>query len=109
MTNDNSIANGVPMTLGQMQGYLQGYYGYPVTLRKQGTTSVKCPFCQGMHEHEPNPGHYVAGCDEEIGDTLEIKIGARSFNCNFGYTIFEYKELTPSVYEINSVTLLNGA
>ena len=45
MTNDNFIADGIPMSLEQMREYLQDYYGIPIAMRKQGTTVVASPFC----------------------------------------------------------------
>jgi hypothetical protein len=51
MTNNNHIADGVPIDLEQMRGYLQELYGVPVVLRKKGTTGVKCPYCMKKHDH----------------------------------------------------------
>lgn len=61
MTNEDSgectATDGVPMTTNQMREYLQGYFGSPVVLRKQGTTSITCPHCLKKHDHglEPTP------------------------------------------------------
>ena len=64
MTNDNSIADGIPMSLEQMRLYLQELYGISIVLRKQGTTIVKCPYCSKMHYHGLQPEHHVALCEE---------------------------------------------
>jgi len=60
MTNDNSLADGVPMNLDQMRVHLQEHCGIPIALREQGTTNVKCPCCLKLHNHEPQPEHHVA-------------------------------------------------
>ena len=65
MASDYSISNGVPMTVEQMQFYLQEHYGIPIVLRKIGTTNIQCPYCLKKHEHEVEPGHHVAGCSED--------------------------------------------
>ena len=49
------------------------------------------PYCGGMHEHA-QPGHNVAGCNEQEHGALGIIVGQRSFVPNWGYDIFEYKE-----------------
>ena len=93
MTNENSIANGVPMDLEQMRGYLQENHGILIVLRQQGTTRVKCPYCGKMHDHGPQPGHHVAGCDDnDRNNGVGIVVGERFFVPNYGYTIYEYKE-----------------
>ena len=88
MTNDNSVAGGIPMDLTQMRECLQEHHGIPVALRQQGTASVKCPHCMKIHHHGPQPGHHPAGCndnDHEMG----IVIGERHFHPNYGYTVYE--------------------
>ena len=80
-----------PMTTNQMREYLQGYFGSPVVLRKQGTTSVKCPYCLKKHDHGLEPGHRRSHCDKN--DPVNgIATGERSFSCNYSYTIVEHKE-----------------
>lgn len=91
--SENSIADGVPMSLEQMRVHLQECYGIPIALREQGTTSIRCPYCLKIHEHGPRPGHQVAACDE--GDRyngIGIVIGDRYFIPNFGYNVLEYME-----------------
>lgn len=91
MVNDNSIADGVPMNPEQMREYLQGYYGIPIAIWKQGTTVVVCPFCSKKHEHGKEPGHHPAGCEDD-DRYIGIAIGDRQFVPSYGYTICEYKE-----------------
>ena len=79
----------IPMSLEQMQAYLREQYGVPIALRLQGTTTVKCPYCDDQHEHESQPGHYVALC-EDRGRGIAVR--DKYFVPNYGYTIFEYKE-----------------
>ena len=86
MANDSPE---VPMSSEQMQAYLQEQYGVPIALRLQGTTMVKCPYCDSLHDHETQPGHYVALCEDR---GQRVFIGDRFFVPNYGYTIFEYKE-----------------
>ena len=95
MTNDNSIADGIPMSLEQMRLYLQELYGISIVLRKQGTTIVKCPCCSKMHDHGPQPEHHVALCEEADRckvNGIGIVIVERYFVPNYGYTIYEYRE-----------------
>ena len=91
MTNENLIANGIPMSLEQMREYLHGCYGIPIAIRKQGTTVVVCPFCNKKHEHEPESGHHTAGCEDD-DRYIGITIANRQFVPSYGYTIFEYEE-----------------
>jgi hypothetical protein len=91
-SNDNKIADGIPMSLEQMRIYLQGYHGIPIVLRQQGTTAVKCVYCGKLHEHMGPPGHYVAGCDEKDRLNGGVAIGQRYFTNNYGYTVYDYKE-----------------
>jgi hypothetical protein len=79
----------VPMSSEQMQAYLQEQYGVPIALRLQGTTTVKCPYCDSLHDHGPQPGYHVALCDDR-GQGVFVR--DRYFVPNYGYTIFEYKE-----------------
>ncbi|CAB9529638.1 hypothetical protein SEMRO_2569_G331510.1 [Seminavis robusta] len=81
------------MSPDEMRVYLQGYYGIPVALRRQGDTSIKCPYCCKMHYHSPQPGHghhYTAACDEEDWHSRGIDVGDRYFVPNYGCTIIEY-------------------
>lgn len=91
MAKVNSIGDGVPMNLKQMREYLQSYYGIPIALRKEGDTTVVCPFCNKKHEHGTETGHHITGCE---GDDryIGISIGDRQFVPSYGYTICEYKE-----------------
>jgi hypothetical protein len=89
MRNDNSIADGILMSLEQMRLYLQELYGISIVVRKQGTTIVKCPCCSKMHDHGPQPEHHVALCEV---NGIGIVIGERYFVPNYGYTIYEYRE-----------------
>lgn len=91
MTNDNSIADGIPMSLEQMRVYLQEYHGIPIVLRKQGTTNVKCPYCKKLHDHGPQPGHHVALCDDNNRMGMGLCVGERYFIPNYGNTICEYR------------------
>ena len=92
MTDDKSLASGVPMNLEHMREYLQEHYGIPIVLREQGTTNIKCPYCQKLHEHTLEPGHHVAGCsDDDNYLGIGLIIGERYFVPNCGYTIIEYR------------------
>lgn len=82
------IADGVPMSLKQMRAYLQEHHGIPIVIRQEGTGTVECPYCDDVHNHGPEVGHYPAPCQRE-GAT--IIIGDRTFIPNYGYTIFEYR------------------
>ena len=86
---DASIASGLPMTINQMQKYLQDHHGIPVVLRKQGKPGVRCPYCTKTHHHNEGPGHYVADCDEKDRN-IGISIGNRHFIPNYGYLLLEY-------------------
>ena len=89
MTNDN-LAGGMPMNLEQIRFYLQKHCGIPIVLREQGTVHIKCPHCLKLHEHGPQPGHHVAGCDDDDRfNGIGIVIGKRHFIPNYGYTIME--------------------
>ncbi|CAB9516720.1 expressed unknown protein [Seminavis robusta] len=81
----------VPMKVGEMETYMQNYYGIPVALRLKGSTDVICPYCNEKHEHV-DPGHHVAECDERVRLNVELLISGRSFNPNYGYTVIEYVE-----------------
>jgi len=87
----NKIASGIPMTLEQMQSYLQELYGLPVVLRKEGATMIRCAYCNKDHVSDPWSGHQVAACDDEDRD-IEIVIADRSFIPNYGYTTLDYRE-----------------
>lgn len=76
------------MSLEQMQRYLQEYYERPIALRQQGTTSVKCPYCEEMHEYDvKDTGHVVSVCEDR---GMGIVIGDRHFVPGYGLTIIEY-------------------
>ena len=99
MTNANSVAD--RMDLEQIRVYLQEHYGIPIVLRQQGMTSIKCLFCLKMHDHGPQPGHHMEGCNDDdrcIG--IGIVIGERYFILNYGYTLFEYKEGADGVNDL---------
>lgn len=88
MPNEDSgectATDGVPMTTNQMREYLQGYFGSPVVLRKQGTTSITCPYCLKKHDHGLEPGHRRPHCDRN--DPVNgLVIGERSFSPAYGY------------------------
>ncbi|CAB9513875.1 hypothetical protein SEMRO_619_G176410.1 [Seminavis robusta] len=85
----NEYADRVPMSLKDMQAYLQSYFGIPIALRRQGDTMINCPYCGKTHDHEPEPGHHVAQCAEDDRGG-GIVVGERSFVPNYGYTIVEY-------------------
>ena len=89
MANDWCVAAGVPMSLEQKQVYLREQYGVPIALRLQGMTMVKCPYCDSLHDHGPQPGHHVALCKDR---GRGVFVRDRYFVPNYGYTIFEYKE-----------------
>lgn len=99
ITNDNAIADGIPMNLDQMKECSQETLGVPVALRRQGTTIVKCPCCLKMHDHGPQPGHHVAGCDDHLRNGVGIVVGERHFVPNYGYTICKHRE-TDGVNEL---------
>jgi hypothetical protein len=63
--------------------------GVPIALRLQGTTMVKCPYCDSLHDHGPQLGHHVALCKDR---GRGVFVRDRYFVPNYGYTIFEYKE-----------------
>ena len=46
-----TTANGITMNLEQVREYLQEYHGIPIMLRRPGTTSVKCRYCDCLHEY----------------------------------------------------------
>ena len=77
MTDHEPIATGLPMSLAQMQKFLQDYHGIPVVLREQGETGVKCPYCGEIHHHDHGPGHFVAGCSEKDRNNIGMVIGER--------------------------------
>jgi hypothetical protein len=82
------------MTLEQMRVYLQEYHGVPITLRQQGTTTVKCPYCLKTLDHGPDPGHHVAGCyGDDRSKGISINIGDRHFIPSYGYVVLEYREV----------------
>jgi hypothetical protein len=85
--NDNSIFDGLPMSLEQMRLYLQELYCIPIALREQGTQTIKCPYCL---QHESQPGRHLAGCGDAAGAGLVI--GDSYYVKNDGYTICEYKK-----------------
>jgi len=85
-----AIADGVPMTVDQMQRYLQELYGFPVVLRQQGTTKINnCPCCGESHEHSPETEHHPGKCEEHERNIM-LTIGSRSFVPNYGCTILSY-------------------
>jgi hypothetical protein len=91
MTNNNSIADGMPINLEEMRLYLQDLYGIPIVLRQEGTTTVNCPYCFKIHEHTGPPGKYIAGCD--ITDRYNgsgIVIGQRHFVAGYGYKLYDF-------------------
>ena len=51
---------------------------------------MKCPHCLQLHDHEPQPGHHVALCDDR---GIGIVVSDRHFIPNCGYTICECKEV----------------
>jgi hypothetical protein len=89
----NAIASGTPMSVKQMETYLQDFHGFPVAVRQQGTNHITCPYCKKHHHHDPGSGHYEAQCEEENYGTAGIVIGSRSFIPAYGYTIIEYEEV----------------
>jgi len=89
MTNDDSIADGVPMNLEQMRLHLQECHGCPVALREQGSATCRCPCCDEVHKNGPQPGCHSAWCDDQ---SPGVVVAGRSFHCDCGYTIFECKK-----------------
>jgi hypothetical protein len=89
--NRNVICSGLPMSLDQVQDYLQGYHGIPIVLRKEGTTSIKCCYCLENHDHMGPPGRYIASCDDRNNGS-GIVIGERHFIPNYGYKLYDFKE-----------------
>lgn len=87
-----AIADGMPMTVAQMQKYLQESYGIPVVLRKKGTTMIKCPHCNKGHDHGTDTGHTPGLCHERERYSVTLTVGDRAFVPNCGYVIFEYEE-----------------
>lgn len=89
---DENAMSTVPMTVEEMGVYLRKYYGYPVVLRQHGTTEIQCPYCRETHDHQHEPGHTRAQCNDELrsSSTSGIIIDKRVFIPNYGYTILEY-------------------
>lgn len=79
------------MGLNQMQEYLQTNRGEPVVLRKEGTTGVRCVYCQELHDHDGPPGYHVAPCDEKH-QSRGILIGGRTYSPAWGYFIYDFKK-----------------
>lgn len=97
-TTTNSTT--IPMTMAQAREHVQEVEGYPVVLREAGTVAITCPYCGESHEHPPEPGHYAAGCDDNIRDTIQLTVGDRTFIPNYGYGIREYVVTPDGVYTI---------
>ena len=70
MTDHEPIATGLPMSLAQMQKFLQDHHGIPVVLRVQGETGVKCPCCGEIDHHDHGPRHLVAGCSKKARNKI---------------------------------------
>jgi hypothetical protein len=94
MMPDNNPLPSKPMTEEDVRLHLQAFYGIPVVLRQEGTTSVKCPYCGQLHEHPVGPGFFTSGCDDETRFSgIGIVIGDRFFKSAYGYKIIEYMEV----------------
>ena len=90
MTNTST---NVPMSVEDMQMYLQDHYKIPIVLKMEGETTITCPFCMKQHSHDET-GHCKAGCaDEDRYNGIGLFISGRYFIPNYGYTICEYKEV----------------
>jgi len=90
---DESIMFKIPMTTEGMCTYLQEHFGKPLALRKEGTTSYKCPYCQRQHNSEKGVGHFLVECEDESRyNGIGITIGGRCFTAGYGVKIVEYKE-----------------
>ena len=88
---EDSTSNGVPMTVNQMQDFLIEQTGVPTVLRKEGSTTITCPYSGRKVEVSPGPGYYKP----EGGDTSDdhgIVIGDRVFTPAYGFKIIEYKQ-----------------
>ena len=98
--NNAFIADGVHMNLEQMRMLLQEYHQVPIALRKEGSTTLSCPFCHKLHHDPDPPGHHAAGCDE--WNAYSITIGGRTFVSGYGNTVYEYRDrdTSPGVREL---------
>ena len=91
--DNEETSNGLPMTVKEMEKYLQDYYGRPIALRQEGSWNIACPYCKKHHVYEPGPGHYPSQCSDDFKDDGGgIVINNRTFIPNYGITIYEYRK-----------------
>jgi hypothetical protein len=78
------------MSVSEMSWHLQQLCNIPVALRKEGETTVACPYCNESHFVGIVDGYVAADCDDRSSNV--ITINDREFVPNYGLVIYEYRK-----------------
>lgn len=103
--NEPTLAAGMPMTREEIRLHLQSHYNKPVALRKEGGTTVKCPYTGAIVDTPPGPGYFRPDpMDADMHDPTTpdqgLVINDRYFGQNYGFLIIEYHETDTTIHII---------
>jgi hypothetical protein len=89
------------MSVSEMAWHLQQLCSVPVALRREGETTITCPYCTKSHFVGLADGYTAADCDDRSN---VIIINDREFVPNYGLVVYEYRKskdhIDQSYYEI---------